>query len=54
MKKIAASFASSDGCTPMPATPNQRRALFTGALKSTITSATVTTPRAVQMNTGSR
>ena len=37
MKKIAASFASSDGCTPMPAMPNQRRALLTGALKSTAT-----------------
>ena len=24
MKKIAASFASSDGWTPMPPTPNQR------------------------------
>ena len=30
MKKIAASFASSDGCTPMPPTPNHRRAPFTG------------------------
>ena len=33
MKKIATSFASSDGCTPMPATLNHRRAPFTGALK---------------------
>jgi len=33
MKKIATSFASSDGCTPMPPTPNHRRAPLTGALK---------------------
>ena len=54
MKKIAASFASSDGWTPMPAIPNQRRALLTGGLNSTATSARVTMPRQLQMNTGSR
>ena len=45
MKKIAASFASSDGCTPMPPTPNQRRAPLTGGLKSTATSASDHEPR---------
>ena len=54
MKKMAASFASSDGWMPMPPTPNQRRALLTGALKSTATSASATKPRHVQMNAGSR
>ena len=33
MKKMATSFASSDGCTPMPPTPNQRRAPFTARAK---------------------
>ena len=37
MKKIAASFANSDGCTPIPAIPNHRLALLTGELKSTAT-----------------
>ena len=36
---MAASFASSDGWMPMPAIPNHRRALLTGGLKSTATSA---------------
>ena len=54
MKMIAASFANSDGWTPMPAIPNQRRALLTGALNSTTTSASATRPRQLQMKTGSR
>ena len=32
MKKIAASFASSEGWMPRPPMLNQRRALFTGGL----------------------
>ena len=54
IKKMALSFASSDGCTPKPATPNQRRLPLIGALNSTATSAKTTTPSAIQMNDGSR
>ena len=54
MKKIVASLASSDGCTPMPPMPNQRRAPLTGALNSTAISATATIPTQDQMNAGSR
>ena len=35
MKKIALSFASSDGCTPNPPTPNQRRLPLMGVLNRT-------------------
>ena len=41
MKKIALSFASSEGWMPRPPIANQRRALLTGGLKSTATSAEV-------------
>ena len=54
MKKIAASLASSDGWTPRPPMLNQRRALFTGGLKSTSIRQTVTIASPDQMNTGSR
>ena len=44
MNKIVTSLASSDGWTPMPPMPNQRRAPLTGALNSTAISANATTP----------
>ena len=54
MKKIAVSFASSDGWMPRPPSENQRRALLTAGLKSTATSSSDTNPSEVQMNAGSR
>ena len=54
MKKIVASFASSEGWTPMLPMPNQRRALFTAGMNSTAISAAITTSSAVQINTGWR
>ena len=54
MKKITASFASSDGWTPKPPMPNQRRVPLTGALKSTATSTTATMPSSHQMSIGCR
>ena len=53
MKKMAVSFASSDGCMPMPPTPSHRRAPLTGARKYTATSASATKPSPVQMNADS-
>src|SRR2546427_792626 len=44
MKKIALSFASSDGCTPMPPRPNHRLAPFTGGLKRTARRPSATNP----------
>ena len=52
MKKIALSFASSDGCTPNPPRPNQRRLPLMGVLNRTPTSASTTNPSAIQMNVG--
>ena len=54
MKKMALSFASSDGCTPNPPMPNHRRLPLIGGLNSTATSANVTMPSDIQMNDGSR
>ena len=50
MKKIAASFASSDGCMPKPPTPNQRRVPLIGGPNSTATSVRPTTPNSAQMS----
>ena len=52
MKKIALSFASSDGCTPNPPRPNQRRLPLIGVLNRTTTRAHTTNPSAIQMNVG--
>ena len=54
MKKITLSLASSDGWTPSPPMPNQRRALLWGGLNSTAMSASVTKARPDQMNAGAR
>ena len=53
MKKIALSFASSEGCTPMPPRPNHRLAPFTGGLKRTARRPRATNASDDQMNTGS-
>ena len=49
---IRAIFASSDGCTPNPAMPNQRRVPLIGSLNSTATSASPVTPTAVARTAG--
>ena len=43
-KKIMASLANSDGCTPMPAMPNQRRAPLMRGPNSTAISASADQP----------
>jgi hypothetical protein len=45
-------LAISDGWTPTPATPNQRREPLIDGPKSTATRATVERPSAVQITTG--
>ena len=52
VKKIAASFASSDGWIPRPPTANHRRVPLIGLLNSTAISARATNPIAVQTSVG--
>ena len=54
VKSTAAIFAISDGWMPRPPTLNHRRAPLIGALKSTRTSSTHTTPVSDQMNASFR
>ena len=55
MNKITTIFASSDGCTPKPPMPNQRRAPLIGALEQHGNQRdSTTTPSAGQMTTGCR
>ncbi len=55
MNSTTASLANSDGCTPMPPTPNQRRLpLISGAMISTSASAATTVATADQMTNGCR
>ncbi len=53
-KKITTIFANSDGCTPMPAMANQRRAPLMRGPNSTPTSAIATMASAVQITAGCR